>query len=259
MTARVAQTCPGSRPPGRIPVRAISQGDLALPARRWKLFAYTLFTAFVLAGQTAFFLAGRLDGGRRVRAQETFFTDQLATAFLRGQTSLSVTPAPLLALAPDPFDPKLKPLWYWDAALYQGRYYLYWGPAPALFSGCLQGAGRRRGDSRSSSGALLQLAAHARRQRAAGRAGGLAAFAAAAAGRAGHRGGGVREPGPVSAWTPAGVRAGDRGGRRRSCWADCCSRRSPATPAEAGARSATSRAQPAGRWRWPRARPSCSR
>ncbi len=122
----------------------VSQGGLGLPARRWKLLAYALFTASVLLGQAAFFLAGRLDGGRRVRAQETFFTDQLATAFLQGQTFLTVTPPPLLALAPDPFDPELRPLWYWDAALYQGRYYVYWGPAPALFLAgfkALSGAG----------------------------------------------------------------------------------------------------------------------
>jgi hypothetical protein len=68
-----------------------------------------------------------------VRAQESFFSDQLASAFLRGQTSLLVTPAPPLADAADPFHPELRPLWYWDAALYQGRYYVYWGPAPALF------------------------------------------------------------------------------------------------------------------------------
>jgi hypothetical protein len=118
---------------GRDPIRVVSQGGVALSARRWKLVAYALFTGLVLAGQTVFFLAGRLDGGKRLRIQETFFTDQLATAFLQGQTSLAVTPAPLLAQAPDPFDPQLKPLWYWDAALYQGRYYVYWGPVPALF------------------------------------------------------------------------------------------------------------------------------
>jgi hypothetical protein len=68
-----------------------------------------------------------------MKAQETSFTDQLASAFLRGQTFLEVIPAPMLARAADPFDPQLRSLWYWDAALYQGRYYVYWGPAPALF------------------------------------------------------------------------------------------------------------------------------
>ena len=124
------------RPSGvreELPVPAFPQGGLGLSARRWKLLAYALFTALLLTGQTAFFLAGRLDGGSRVRAQETFFTDQLAAAFLRGQTFLPVAPAPWLSAVPDPFDPKHRPFWYWDAALYQGRYYSYWGPAPALF------------------------------------------------------------------------------------------------------------------------------
>jgi hypothetical protein len=101
--------------------------------RRWRRVAYALFTALVLACQSAFFLAGRLDGGVRMGSQETYFTDQLASAFLRGEVHLGVPPARELLLAPDPFDPRLKPFWYWDAALYQGRYYSYWGPVPALF------------------------------------------------------------------------------------------------------------------------------
>ena len=101
--------------------------------RRWKLAGYGLFVVLLMAGQTAFFLAGRLDGGVRMKSQETFFTDQLASAFLRGEVHLGVPPARELLLAPDPFDPRLKPFWYWDAALYQGKYYSYWGPVPALF------------------------------------------------------------------------------------------------------------------------------
>ena len=135
---RVAQPCAHpasgkSSRSGRFP-----QGGLGLSARRWKLLAYALFTALLLAGQTAFFLAGRLDGGKRMSAQETYFTDQLATAFRRGQTHLPVSPARELLLVPDPFDPRLRTFWYWDAALYQGRYYSYWGPAPALFLAAFQ-------------------------------------------------------------------------------------------------------------------------
>src|SRR5262245_11286870 len=127
------------RHPTPAPAPAGIPGRLAL-SRRWKLFAYAVFTGLLLTGQAAFLLAGRLDGGRRTRVQDTFFTDQLASAFLRGETFLAVTPAPMLAQAPDPFDPKLRPLWYWDAALYQGRYYVYWGPAPALFLAAFKAA-----------------------------------------------------------------------------------------------------------------------
>jgi hypothetical protein len=57
----------------------------------------------------------------------------LADGFLHGQLSLRVEPsAKLLGLA-DPYDPKLnQSLRLHDMSLYQGRYYLYWGPVPAI-------------------------------------------------------------------------------------------------------------------------------
>jgi hypothetical protein len=56
-----------------------------------------------------------------------------ARAFQAGQLSLQIPPsAALLALA-DPYDPRQNEgLRLHDAALYKGRYYLYYGPAPAL-------------------------------------------------------------------------------------------------------------------------------
>ncbi len=57
----------------------------------------------------------------------------LADAFARGQTHLPVEPAPELLALPDPYDPVANaPYRFHDALLYQGRYYLYWGPVPAL-------------------------------------------------------------------------------------------------------------------------------
>ncbi len=64
------------------------------------------------------------------------YYDQLADGFLHGQLSLIEKPsAELLALA-QPYDyhnregiPVL-----WDASLYNGNYYLYFGPVPALFA-----------------------------------------------------------------------------------------------------------------------------
>ncbi len=60
---------------------------------------------------------------------------QLASAFRHGTLSLETKPSPALLALHDPYDPgerhSLKyPL---DFSLYNGKYYLYFGPAPALF------------------------------------------------------------------------------------------------------------------------------
>lgn len=59
----------------------------------------------------------------------------LAQAFLHGQVSLLEAPTPELVALDNPYDmaarkdiPHL-----WDASYYQGKYYFYWGPVPALF------------------------------------------------------------------------------------------------------------------------------
>ncbi len=59
--------------------------------------------------------------------------ESLVEGFLAGHTHVSRAPAPeLLALA-DPFDPVSNDRFrMWDATLYRGKYYLYYGPAPAV-------------------------------------------------------------------------------------------------------------------------------
>jgi hypothetical protein len=64
----------------------------------------------------------------------TDFYDQQAEAFLHGQVSLLTSPDPRLAELSDPYSPAARkgidvPL---DISYYQGRYYLYWGPVPAV-------------------------------------------------------------------------------------------------------------------------------
>jgi hypothetical protein len=61
----------------------------------------------------------------------TFLDDQ-AEGFRAGHLHFAIEPPAALLARPNPFDPALKPLWYWDASLYHGHYYLYWGPLPAL-------------------------------------------------------------------------------------------------------------------------------
>jgi hypothetical protein len=57
----------------------------------------------------------------------------LADAFLQGRLSLIAEPSQELVSLPDPYDPLQNTgLRLHDASLYKGRYYLYFGPAPAL-------------------------------------------------------------------------------------------------------------------------------
>lgn len=58
----------------------------------------------------------------------------LTDAFARGQVSLLVEPAPELLALDDPYDPTRNYLAYrvHDLSLYEGKYYLYWGPTPVL-------------------------------------------------------------------------------------------------------------------------------
>jgi hypothetical protein len=58
--------------------------------------------------------------------------DLLAEGFRSGHLYLSVPPPPALLAKANPFDPVWRPLWFWDASLYNGHYYLYWGPLPAV-------------------------------------------------------------------------------------------------------------------------------
>ena len=57
----------------------------------------------------------------------------LAAGFLNGDLHLSIAPAPELLALSDPRDPELNERWrLHDASLHDGRYYLYFGPAPVL-------------------------------------------------------------------------------------------------------------------------------
>lgn len=62
------------------------------------------------------------------------YYDALATAFRHGQLFLEIKPDPALLALSDPFDPGAREHvpFLSDASLYQGRYYLYFGPVPAL-------------------------------------------------------------------------------------------------------------------------------
>jgi hypothetical protein len=59
--------------------------------------------------------------------------EYLAEGFVHGHTYLPLQPAPQLLALKDPYDPAANaPYRLWDATLYNGRYYLYFGPAPLI-------------------------------------------------------------------------------------------------------------------------------
>ncbi len=67
--------------------------------------------------------------------QSYYVYDQLANAFRQGQLSLEKKPSAALIALPNPYDPAERagiPIQK-DYSLYRGKYYLYFGPAPALF------------------------------------------------------------------------------------------------------------------------------
>jgi len=66
--------------------------------------------------------------------KNTNYYDQLAQAFSHGQPYLLQAPDPALAGLSDPYDFDVRGSIHvlWDASYYHGKYYLNWGPAPAL-------------------------------------------------------------------------------------------------------------------------------
>lgn len=64
----------------------------------------------------------------------TNYYDLLATGFRNASLHLSLDPDPQLLALPNPYDPLARAglETKWDLSLYQGKYYLYWGPVPAL-------------------------------------------------------------------------------------------------------------------------------
>lgn len=68
------------------------------------------------------------------------YFDRQADGFLSGQLSLPEEPAPELAGLEDVYDWRQREgiNYLWDVSYYQGRFYLYWGPLPALAASAIK-------------------------------------------------------------------------------------------------------------------------
>ena len=68
------------------------------------------------------------------------YFDMQADGFLAGQTSLTQVPSQELAALDNPYDWRQRTgvHFIWDASFYQGKYFLYWGPVPALIAALIK-------------------------------------------------------------------------------------------------------------------------
>ncbi|GAB4398946.1 MAG: hypothetical protein OHK003_22240 [Anaerolineales bacterium] len=98
----------------------------------WFSIALFILNAVILLIYVWFATTGLL----KSLPNETNYFDLQANAFAKGQLELDVEPDPALLAFKDEslYEPGNRegiPV-LWDATLYNGKYYLYWGPAPAL-------------------------------------------------------------------------------------------------------------------------------
>jgi hypothetical protein len=87
------------------------------------VLAITYFYAFLASAGTFRMIPGRPD-----------YYDRMCEGFRAGHLYILEQPNPQLLAKPNPYADEnfFQNLWLWDASLYKGRYYLYWGPVPAL-------------------------------------------------------------------------------------------------------------------------------
>jgi hypothetical protein len=109
---------------------------------------YLLFTVlFVLVASLYLWLVSV--GFITAWPRTTDYYAMLGEAFSEGETHLLVEPDPRLLELSDPYEYEQRKTisQLWDASLYDGKYFLYWGPVPGLVTAIVQGIfGVRLGD-----------------------------------------------------------------------------------------------------------------
>jgi hypothetical protein len=92
-----------------------------------------LWAAFGLCAAAIFWTANGVAPWDGDRSNAWHQYEYLTEGFLHGHTFLSVEPAPELLKLKDPYDPVANaPYRLWDTSLFNGKYYLYQGPTPAV-------------------------------------------------------------------------------------------------------------------------------
>jgi hypothetical protein len=77
-----------------------------------------------------------ITGGKWTWFHFSQYYDMLASAFSQGSLSLLEKPSTKLLSLPNPYDynTRVGANYIWDVSLFHGKYYLYWGPAPAVIA-----------------------------------------------------------------------------------------------------------------------------
>lgn len=117
------------------------QQDKPAPATDRRGRVPTIAATLIVAGAIAVFSTWYASSGRFpvFGPIQNDYAD-LGDAFLHGQLSLREQPDPRLALLGNPYDYNQRrdiPV-HWDASFYEGKYFLYWGPAPALVAAAIE-------------------------------------------------------------------------------------------------------------------------
>jgi len=90
-------------------------------------------TTLAVHGLVAWLYVWLATGGTYQLGTDRGYYGGLADAFLAGQLHLKTSPSPELLALPNPYDAKQNDRYrLHDAVLYDGKYYLYWGPVPAV-------------------------------------------------------------------------------------------------------------------------------
>src|SRR5215471_1724253 len=107
----------------------------ATPSRRSPRLVFAVWLLVTAPAVWFYWWTGTSSNGPPVwRQPQRDHYNLLAEGYARGHLYLSEQPAPGLLALPNPYDPAQNAsLRLHDASLYQGRYYLYYGPVPALF------------------------------------------------------------------------------------------------------------------------------
>ena len=101
-----------------------------------QLRAVVLALIGVLALTTVAYLFFSSAGFSPRKLPDKGYHNRLADGFLHGQLHILEAPSAALLAQKDPYDFQTsRHLWrIWDASLYEGKYYLYWGPLPAVLA-----------------------------------------------------------------------------------------------------------------------------
>jgi len=104
-----------------------------------------LFIIPAFVGMIIFYAWLSMSGSGETSGVTSYYYSYLADAFLDGNLHLAWQPDPMLLALDDPYDPQARDelekfdiLIPADFSLYEGKFYLYWGPVPGLLLAAVQ-------------------------------------------------------------------------------------------------------------------------